>query len=60
VRAVLVVHAKAKQFDVHGGGCGVVHMEVDDVGGVASRGVTVERRADSIGQEAIGRRLSSG
>ena len=35
-------------------------MEVDDVGGVASRGVTVERRADSIDQEAMRRRLSAG
>jgi len=35
-------------------------MEVDDVGGVASRGVTVERRADSIGQDAMRRRLSAG
>ena len=57
---MLVVHAKAKHLDVHGGGCGVVHMEVDDVGGVASRGVTVERRADSIGQDAMRRRLSAG
>ena len=50
---MLVVHAKAKQFDVHGGGCGVVHMVVDDVGGEASRVVTVERRVNLSGQEAI-------